>query len=45
MMELEETVPKQAERHWEVTMPYADLASRTFFEEGLSKAGYRAQPL
>jgi TolB-like protein/Tfp pilus assembly protein PilF len=45
MMELNETIPKQARRHWQVTMPYADLASRAFFEEGLTKAGYRAQPL
>jgi adenylate cyclase len=31
--------PQEAARHWEVTMPYADRASRAFFEEGLRKAG------
>jgi hypothetical protein len=25
--------------HWEVTMPYAERASRLFFDEGLRKAG------
>ncbi len=37
--ELEEIKPHQATRHWEVTMPYSDRASRLFFEEGLRKAG------
>jgi len=37
--ELAETQPKQPQRHWEVTMPYADAASRAQFEEGLAKAG------
>jgi TolB-like protein/class 3 adenylate cyclase len=38
LAELEELRPPQPERHWEVTMPYADRASRAFFEEGLRKA-------
>ena len=37
--ELEESKPPQAARHWKVTMPYADRASRLFFEEGLRKGG------
>lgn len=37
--ELEEIKPPQATRHWEITMPYSDPASRLFFEEGLQKAG------
>ena len=39
LAEIEEIKPPQPERHWEVTMPYADSASRAFFEEGLRKAG------
>jgi len=39
LAELEELRPPQPERHWEVTMPYTDRASRAFFEEGLRKAG------
>ena len=37
--ELNELKPPLAARHWQVTMPYADPASRAFFEEGLRKAG------
>lgn len=37
--ELDEVKPHEPERHWEVTMPYADRESRAFFEEGLRKAG------
>jgi TolB-like protein/class 3 adenylate cyclase len=37
--ELDEAKPPQEARHWEVTMPYSDHASRVFFEEGLRKAG------
>ena len=39
LTELEELKALQPDRHWEVTMPYADHASRVFFEEGLRKAG------
>jgi TolB-like protein/class 3 adenylate cyclase len=39
LSELDEVKPPEAARHWEVTMPYSDRASRVFFEEGLRKAG------
>ena len=39
LAELEEIKSHQPDRHWEVTMPYSDHASRAFFEEGLRKAG------
>ncbi|WP_274626231.1 tetratricopeptide repeat protein [Arvimicrobium flavum] len=37
--ELNETKPPLEQRHWEITLPYADAASRAFFDEGLRKAG------
>jgi len=38
-VKMDEVKPPQADRHWEVTMPYADPASRAFLDEGLRKAG------
>ena len=37
--ELTETMPPENARHWEITMPYADTASRDFLYQGLRKAG------
>ncbi|WP_186002942.1 adenylate/guanylate cyclase domain-containing protein [Mycobacterium sp. KBS0706] len=39
IVKMDEVKPPQADRHWEVTMPYADPASRAFLDEGLRKAG------
>jgi TolB-like protein/class 3 adenylate cyclase len=43
LAELRETMPPNAARHWEVTMPYAHAPSRAFFEEGLRLAGFEIQ--
>ena len=40
LAELRRLMPKDAERQWEVTNPYADPAHRTAFLEGLRKAGW-----
>lgn len=37
--ELGDVTPPMERRFWEVTLPYADAASRAFFDEGLRKAG------
>jgi len=40
--QLDEIRSPQAARHWEVTMPYGDHASRAAYEDGLRKAGLQA---
>lgn len=40
LAELRRLMPKDAERQWEVTNPYADPAHRAAFLEGLHKAGW-----
>jgi adenylate cyclase len=40
LAELNRLMPKDAERHWDVTNPYVDPAHRAFFIDGLRKAGW-----
>ena len=40
LAEMRPLMPKDAERHWEITNPYADPAHRAQFIDGLRKAGW-----
>jgi TolB-like protein/class 3 adenylate cyclase/Flp pilus assembly protein TadD len=40
LAEMRRLMPKDAERHWDVTNPYADPAHRAQFIDGLRKAGW-----
>jgi adenylate cyclase len=40
--ELRRLVPKDSERHWDLTHPYVDPADRAHLVDGLRKAGWDA---